>query len=165
MIVLGIDQSYRSSGVLILNNGKISHYEAILNKTISDKFETALSISERIIALINEYNPLHIAIEGLGFVSNSASQLDLAGLQFIIISDIKRNHPNLTISIIPPTTLKKFATNNGKAKKNEMIEALPKDFYSELINKGYKKSNGIEDISDAYHLANYVFRGNTDGND
>lgn len=81
---------------------------------------------------------------------------DLAGLQFSIITKInfilKRD-----ITIVAPPTLKKSATGTGKASKEEMIDALPKDILEVFTKeKNWKKSRGLTDVTDAYFLARYL---------
>ena len=58
--------------------------------------------------------------------------------------------------IVPPTTLKKFATGSGKADKNEMIAALPVDVREHFNAQGYKKTTGLTDVADAYWLSTYA---------
>ena len=81
---------------------------------------------------------------------------DLAGLQFCIVSKIKFIL-NKDIAIIAPPTLKKSATTNGKASKEDMIAALPSDILNTFtVIKNWKKSRGLTDVTDAYFLACYL---------
>ncbi len=81
---------------------------------------------------------------------------DLAGLQFSIINKIKFILEK-DITIVAPPTLKKSATGSGKASKEEMIEALPKEVLELFTkDKNWKKSRGLTDVTDAYFLARYL---------
>lgn len=149
MKVLGIDQSFTSTGWCILEDDTVVKHGIITsdkNKTI---FERSIDVAEEISSLIKKEEIDYVALEGLPFMSRSNVTRDLAGLQFIIVEClIKLNKSYL---IIPPTSLKKFATNSGKASKEDMFEALPK----EIKNKFGKtpKTKGRFDITDSYWLA------------
>lgn len=154
MNYIGIDQSYTSTGFVVLNEKK----EVIDCKILSTKKEDSIfkrcwDLSELIIDEIKKYDSCLLAIEGLAFSMTGNATRDLAGLQFSIVSKImfilKKD-----ISIIAPPSLKKSATNNGKASKEEMIAALPKEVYDLFTGeKNWKKSRGLTDVTDAYFLA------------
>ena len=102
-----------------------------------------------------------VVIEGLAFGSTGNVTRNLAGLQFTIINMLNTAHfvqQRPIIKIVPATTLKKFVTGDGgpNTKKAQMIEALdPKIreiFWDEL---GVRKTTGMDDMADAYHLAQY----------
>jgi len=59
------------------------------------------------------------------------------------------------ISIVPPTTLKKFATGNGNAKKEAMFDALPSET-KQVFEEKTLKSKGRFDVTDAYWLSKYA---------
>lgn len=55
-----------------------------------------------------------------------------------------------------PNLLKKFATDDGKAKKEAMVAALPQKFLDDISERKFKKSTGLYDIADAYWIARYT---------
>jgi Holliday junction resolvasome RuvABC endonuclease subunit len=63
-----------------------------------------------------------------------------------------RFYHGYNIIIIPPKTVKKIATGNGNASKDDMIEHLPKIVREEFAAIGYKKSTGLKDLADAYWI-------------
>jgi len=77
---------------------------------------------------------------------------DLGGLQFVIISHLQEVMKR-EVQIIAPLTVKKQATGNGRAKKNEMIECLPSYNLNKFKKLGYKKTTGLGDLADAYWIA------------
>ncbi len=152
MKLLGIDQSYNSSGIIVIENDHIHHSECFKSNKSFNRFGQAHEITMRIVSVIEQYKPDIIAIEGLAFGMRGNVTRDLGGLQFVIIAHIqevlKRN-----VVIIAPLTVKKFATGNGRAKKNEVIESLPKYALDNFLQLGVKKTTGLADIADAFWIA------------
>jgi Holliday junction resolvasome RuvABC endonuclease subunit len=77
---------------------------------------------------------------------------DLAGLQFVIINKL-RFKGTYSVDIIAPNAVKKLATGNGKAKKQELYEALPESTQKAFDELGVKKTTGRYDLTDAYWIA------------
>ncbi len=157
MHYIGIDQSYTSTGFVVLNKQKEIIDCKILQSTKTDDiFKRSWDLSENIISEIKKYSESKLAIEGLAFAMRGNATRDLAGLQFTIINKIKFML-NKDITIVAPPSLKKSATKNGKASKEVMIESLPSNIYEYFTKeKNWKKSRGLTDITDAYFLACYL---------
>lgn len=156
MYTIGIDQSYTSTGVVIAKGDDVIHYEII--NTAKDhndamtNFRRAEEISDKIYDLCVKYDVTGIHIEGLGFGATGDATRNLAGLQYLIITKILKL--GIDPLIIAPTSLKKFATGSGKAKKEEVfdcIEAKNPSFYISL--QDVKKTKGRYDLADAFWLA------------
>lgn len=155
-IIMGIDQSFTSTGVVISKNGKVVHHELIF--TIKDKmdlmtnFKRAEDIANQIRAIAVREFVTDVVIEGLGFGASGDATRNLAGLQYLIVT--KLIDLDITPKIIAPTSLKKFATGSGKAKKTEVfdaIEAHNPEFF--VINSKVLKTKGRYDLADAYWLS------------
>lgn len=166
---LGIDQSFTSTGYVVLEDlsGDSANDQKdscacnlidsgfITSKTGTNTFVRALLIAEELQKIAIRNHVSYICIEGLAFSSNSASSKDLAGLQYVIMVILmKQFMVEEQIKIVAPTTLKKFATDYGKASKEDMLAKICEKHKSELL-QNYKKKN-ILDISDAYFLAKYA---------
>ncbi len=93
-----------------------------------------------------------VFIEGISYGSaNTTSIIELAGLNYLIRSWCIDK--GINFNIIPPSQLKKFATGNGAAVKEVMVES-----FCRLNNWGreeLKNSIKIDDIADAYFLSQY----------
>jgi len=171
MIAIGIDQSLRSTGVVIIEDTKLLYVNTIQPALALDTFDCAIYISQTISEIINNLNkPIdHIAIEGLSFNSPGKYKSTLAGIQCLIITTLRQL--KLPVIIIPPTTVKKFATGMGNATKNDMIKQLPDHVVKQFSDHRFKvnktangivrRSKGFSDITDAYWLSQYVMLGNT----
>ena len=156
MRILGIDQSMTSSGIVIFDDTTLIHHQLI--KTSKDDGSNFLRfniISSEIILLIKNWNIKQVNIEGLPMGrSIGNSHKTLAALQGVIISKIIEQC-NIESKIIAPTAVKKFATGSGRAKKDEMVHALPEAILKLFINSNLKKSTGLYDCTDAYFIATF----------
>ena len=160
---IGIDQSYRSSGVVILErDGTLRNHEIVSTFTSDgDYFARAKSVSEDISLLClraatgNSHNhvlppyDVYIGIEGLAFGMRGHTLQNLAGLRFMIINALRDRGMNATI--LTPSKVKKFATGFGRASKPDMFNALPP--HIQTMFSSVSKANGREDLTDAYFIA------------
>jgi Holliday junction resolvasome RuvABC endonuclease subunit len=152
MKTMGIDQSYNSTGIVILENGKMICAERFQSDNKKDRFGQAHQIALHIASVIDKFKPDTIAIEGLAFGMKGNVTRDLGGLQFVIVAhlqEVKKQH----VEIIAPLTVKKYATDNGRAKKEDMINSLPQIVLNEFTDMGLKKTTGLSDLADAYWIA------------
>jgi Holliday junction resolvasome RuvABC endonuclease subunit len=155
MIYLGIDQSYTSSGIVVVKDQELLYSSVFKTPKDEDIFDRAWRISEHVLEVVEKFGVELIAIEGLAFGMTGNATRDLAGLQFLIVSKV-RQIAKKRIVIVSPKSLKVFATTNGKAKKKDMIGALPDEIVSVFKGEGYKLTTGLADLADAYFLAQYV---------
>jgi Holliday junction resolvasome RuvABC endonuclease subunit len=151
MKIVSVDQSFCNCAVVFLNDGAIADFKIIKSDKTQDIFERAHYITNQLINITNLYKPDHVALEGLSLSNFGNATRDLAGLQFVIVSMLRFYH-GYNIIIIPPKTVKKIATGNGNASKDDMIEHLPKIVREEFAAIGYKKSTGLKDLADAYWI-------------
>ena len=159
MIVLGVDQSYTSSGIVVMDkqsdNITVIHNSTFNTPKEMNIYERAWKISLHIVDLCKKYSVDCVAIEGLAFGMRGDATRDLAGLQFVIISKLMCEC-NTPVEVVSPKALKKFATDNGKATKKDMIAALPDDVLVKFKGEGYKLTTGLADLADGYFLAKYL---------
>ena len=156
---LGIDQSFTSAGYcLVDNNSDVVSFGTIKTKKgDGDMFYRSHTISKAMINLITLYKPTLIGLEGLAFGGVGNATRDLAGLQHVLVTNIRYTTvfgDNLVI--VPPTDLKKFATTKGGAKKEVMYDCMPEDFKKKIQDMNFKKTTGMYDIADAYWIAQYI---------
>lgn len=152
--ILGIDQSYTSCGLVVLDdNGDVLDFERHKTKPDEDTYARALDAALFICDYITKHNPTEVKLEGLAFGIRGNATRDLAGLLFTIINVIKLRHPLIQCKVVAPTSVKKRATGSGKSKKKEMIEALPEDVKKMFTDEGYKLTTGLADLADSYWIA------------
>ena len=158
IIFIGIDQSLTNTGLTIIkNNQEIIFSKSFGTKPILSFEERLLSIKSFLFNIIKNYNPEYtaIALEGLAFNRNKTNNSAiLFGLFSVILTTMCEM--GYRYSIIPPTSLKKFVTGNGRSDKLELIDMIPDNDKRILLNlSGIKDTNAkkFEDISDSYWLA------------
>lgn len=154
MLCMGIDQSFTSSGVVVKDTDSVLYHTVIRSDKEQDTITRAEFIADRIKMICENLQPDKIVIEGVAFMATGNVTRDLGGLQFIIISRLRKAIESHRIHIVAPTSLKKLATGTGRATKSDMYDALPKATKDE-ITVFYKKTKGRFDVVDAYWLATY----------
>lgn len=159
---MGIDQSLTCTGVCVIRqegfNYTVLHTESIhSHKTnfedYADTLHRAKFIADRLHMIAVKYKVTHFSIEGLSFGSKGNATRNLAILFATICIKLNIDFPYT----VPPTTLKKFATGNGRADKKEMlsvIECHDKYLFNYLNDMTIKA--GKYDLADAYWLARYL---------
>ncbi len=151
MKVLGIDQSYRSCGIVVLENGEIVHCEKVVTPIAMDIFSRAEYLANHLRTVAEQYNPNIVALEGLSFGSMGNATRDLGGLLFTCILGLRQS--GCDPQVIAPPTVKKVATGKGNSKKEMVVECLPDKVRAEFYALGVKKTTGLTDLADAYWVA------------
>ncbi len=163
MRVMGIDQSYTSTGIVILekNNEEddLQYVYAYVYKSKKqyNKFVRAYNIATYCLKIAKEYQIDHIMLEGIAYNGLGNASRDLAGLLYVLVTvlGIVERFP---LTLITPTQLKKHTCRNGHASKQMMIARLPDDIYIKFRHvMGYTERHGLSDLADAYHLAVMYF--------
>ena len=157
MKILGVDQSYTSSGLVVFDTvtDDVMHFELFKTNKEEDVFKRAWLISHHILRVCGDMEIDKVAIEGLAFGMRGDATRDLAGLQFAIVMQL-RYAGGLDVTIVSPKSLKLFATKSGKADKQQMIDSVPADILEKFKASGAKKTTGLADLVDAYYLAKYI---------
>lgn len=166
-VTLGIDQSYTSTAVFALRSGNLLSHQVFRSKADGKTPQHYLYRARDIADALAEYaisvQPARIGLEGLGFGAKGDQTRNLAGLQFLIMDRLEQAvHDGLLpadtkLEIIAPTSLKKFATDSGRADKDAMVDAVLKHdpkLHTFLLET--PKTKGRYDIADAFFLAKYV---------
>ena len=161
MKVLGIDQSYRSCGIVVLEDGNLIHREKYTTDDSKDIYERAKELACHLVKTAHTFSPDAIALEGLSYGSTGNVTRDLGGLLFLII--VKLREHSFRPFVIAPPTIKKVATGKGNAKKEKLIEALPPNIRASFDELGVKKTTGLSDLSDAYWVAQSAVKILTEG--
>lgn len=155
MKVIACDQSFASSGIIVLDKeGELEFAECYVSDNNDDIFSRTWEISTHIAETAREHDCRVCVLEGLAYGAFGDATRNLAGLQFVIYCVMKFTE-GLDVEIVVPGTVKKFATGSGRAKKQEMIESLPEHVRVYFDAMGVKKSTGLADLTDAYFIGKY----------
>ena len=82
MKVLGIDQSFTSCGIVLLEDGEMKFYEKFVTRKDDDIFDRAQELTVHIQLKAMQFEPDIVALEGLSFGSKGNATRDLGGLMF-----------------------------------------------------------------------------------
>lgn len=151
MKILAVDQSYTSCGIVVLNDEKMVYCEKLTTDKTKDMFDRAWEVAEHLRAIALNCKPDKVALEGLAFAGAGNATRDLAGLQYVIVTTL-RKLDGWNVEIVTPTEVKRTATGKGCAGKDELVDALPGEIRSEFDALGVKKTTGLQDLSDAYWI-------------
>jgi len=158
MKVLAIDQSFTSCGIVILNDQEVEYAEKYVSDPAKDMFARAWEVAEHILYVHQQHQPEYVAIEELAFNAIGNQTRNLAGLQYTIITRL-RYVEGKDIRVVHPTSVKKIATGRGNAKKDELLEFLPKQALNYFLSLGVKKTTGLRDLCDAYWIGQAAIQG------
>lgn len=150
-IILGIDQSFTSTGIVVLHKNTFLHHERFVSNHMLDEYDRADEIANHLVNIAAQYNPDTVAMEGISFGSRGDATRKLSGLLYLIV--VHMRSLNINPIIIPPKTVKKCATGKGNASKEDMLAALPSNVRHRFIEAGYMKTKGLYDLTDAFHIA------------
>lgn len=148
---IGIDQSLTNTAVwLDLENHRLISTKPNKEDPL-DSFKRAIYIAQEIHSFCSEHSVKidKIQIEGLSYGAFGDATRTLAGLQFIIVEHLMKLGKD--IEIITPTSLKKLATDDGRADKQKMFDCMPDDVKDVIGEVG--KTKGRFDLCDAYWLS------------
>ena len=166
IVSMGIDQSLTCTGVVILRHYndqyEVLHVEAIsTTKTgledYADTLDRAIRIADRLVEISKEFEVTDYCIEGLSFGSAGNATRNLAMLMAIICLKLEITNPYT----VPPTTLKKYATGNGRADKKAMLASIEQEneVLFNYLNPMTIKA-GKYDLADAYYLSKHLLENN-----
>jgi len=150
IISAGFDLSLTGTGVIVLENDKIVKQHLIKSKptpdgTPKDEVLRILKIVDEIEKIVGIFKPEVAVIEGLAFmVRNATALVQLSALNYMIRSMLITY--DTPFVIVAPTSLKKFVTGNGGAKKDVMLIETFKRWGVTLLDDNICDSFGLAQI-------------------
>jgi len=166
MKFVGIDPSLTSTGLIVLNDKGLIEIQRLIKTKPDKEIEDRLSyLSSEILRILSamQYDsflqnaarfqagsvPI-IHIEGLSFGARGQGIMQLAGLHFILRTQMKAN--GFSYKVIAPTELKKYVTGKGNAQKQVMLMKTLKRWNVEFES---------DDLCDAFGLAKMAYETHT----
>lgn len=148
-VVVGIDPSLTQTAVAVIAPDMSHQIKCFVSKpqgkSVRARNRRYNEAINRIMNFIDNFNPQVIVIESYSYGSQG-QQHSIAEFGGILRADLCL-YDEISILEVPPTTLKKFVTGKGNAKKFQMGIAA-------LKNWGFESAN--DDECDAYGLARFA---------
>ena len=122
--VVGIDPSLRSTGVAFYNGEGVIQLRRIVPEGMRGTRRLAY-IADAISGILDKAGPVDlVAYEGyaMGYRSGMHKAFDLGELGGVL--KLLAYSKGCDVLLVPPTSLKKFATGNGAAKKRDIRDAI-----------------------------------------
>ena len=155
MLYIGVDPSYSSTGLIILNlAAEIQKQETykVNKKGTNTEYRLAL-IKEKLIDPIVQLNvdgEIKVCMEGPSYSSRGSHVLQMGALNYFIRYWFYIHKVDYTVRT--PNELKKFVTGKGNCKKDLILLKVFQKWGEEF---------SCDDLADAYGLARYILEEDT----
>jgi crossover junction endodeoxyribonuclease RuvC len=159
MLIIGIDPSLTSTGIVVLRDGKVELAVTTKNKPELGIIERVRLIYERIVDIQENLSdgekwqaPDLIVIEGFSYGSKGRSVFDIAYLGWRIREELEwlKEQDNIPWLEVPPSQLKKFATGQGNANKEIILQQVYKRWGVEFSDNNQADAYVLAQIGRAY---------------
>jgi len=156
-LYIAIDPSLTSTGVVLLKDGELLSMLTIKTEpteTAAQELSRLQSIVQKIFEVVSKYHgkeDLKAVMEAPSYCSKSSAIVQLSGLNYLLRDRFSDWH--IPLAIVPPMSLKKFASGKGNSKKEDMKLAVFKRWNFE------NKSNDIVDSFALAKMAECIFSG------
>jgi crossover junction endodeoxyribonuclease RuvC len=157
MLYIGIDPSYSSTGLIILNeDAEIQKQETYkFNKKGTDTEWRLIQVKEKLIdPIINMHDGdiIKVCMEGPSYSSRGSHVLQMGALNYFIRYWFRDSGVDYTVRT--PNELKKFVTGKGNCKKDLILLKVYQKWGVEF---------SCDDLADAYGLARYILEEDING--
>ena len=159
MLIIGIDPSLTSTGIVVLRDGKVELAVTTKNKPELGTIDRVRLIYERIVCVAESLTdgekwqaPDLIVIEGFSYGSKGRSVFDIAYLGWRIREELEwlKEQDNIPWLEVPPSQLKKFATGQGNANKEIILQQVYKRWGVEFSDNNQADAYVLAQIGRAY---------------
>jgi len=150
---LGLDLSLTSTGMVLANKKADRVIQQTITTLPKDRVEVRINhIWTQIEILLkstmaSKHKIKRCAIEGLAVRGAGQRTLQLAGLHYFVRIRMTQVFPKVGVVIIPPTSLKKYISGNGRCEKDKMMLSCYKRWNFEADNS---------DTCDAFSLTRFL---------
>lgn len=165
MRVIGIDFSLTNTGIVCIEDGKVTKYLAIstsksVGSNITLTTDCYFRVTKIVDRLLHEFTlpPNVLVIESPSFHSVGNASVTIPMANGMLVSRLLNYWKNSEFISVTPSQLKKYATGKGNANKEGMLNAMKNRNTSlhEAVSK-IPKTKGRYDICDAYFLADFGY--------
>jgi Holliday junction resolvasome RuvABC endonuclease subunit len=149
--VIGIDQSYTGFGFSVDGESKKRSFPAGRYDSDTHRLAAIRSWFEQWLGIQKKAGVDLVVMEGYANAAKFGREVagELGGVVKLSVLQVT-GHPPL---IVPPTSLKKFATGSGVAKKNQMLLGVYKQWGVEFSDDNQADAFALEKFGEAYLYA------------
>lgn len=115
-----------------------------------NQYKRIIVIRDFVSMIIERHNVAKIHFEGYAFGASSSAVTGLAELGGVIRTMVFER--GLDMDIIPPSSVKKFATGKGNAKKEQMVAAFKSQI---LVPDAISNCPSLNDIADSFFISKF----------
>lgn len=152
--IIGIDVGTNNLAVAILQNGKLTYFNAIKNNIKDTQGEKLFNIEEFLRIIFKKEKPDYIVVEGTFWNPKEARGYSSVSAAIGIIQKVAWETMEKDIIKIQPASVKKTVTGNGRAKKEEVAEKI-KEIFKIKQNLSDHKTDAIA-IAYSFYLKKEV---------
>lgn len=158
-LIIGIDPSLTSTGIVVLRGNKVELAVTTKNEPALGTIDRVRLIYERIVDIQENLSdgekwqaPDLIVIEGFSYGSKGRSVFDIAYLGWRIREELEwlKEQDNIPWLEVPPSQLKKFATGQGNANKEIILQQVYKRWGVEFSDNNQADAYVLAQIGRAY---------------
>lgn len=127
-IYVGLDLSLTNTGVAVITPAHYTTHripsDAPKNPTTGQQAQRLARLTKAIYDTFDLYpaSTLKIAVEGPSYASTGSSAHIMGGLWWLVRTDLE--HEGYDVVVIPPASVKKYATGAGNASKDQVLAAM-----------------------------------------
>lgn len=146
-IFIGLDLSLTSTGVAVAHRGHIVTARVVSKPAGGTSADTAERLQTIVTGIFNHIpttEHTRVAIEGPSFGSVNGKAHERGGLFWLVRTKLARR--GIDTIVIPPTSVKKYATENGTASKKDVLAAMRRRFPSVAVT-GFDESDALAIVS------------------
>ena len=144
--IISLDLSLTSTGVCLYENNGVEVYNTQTIKTKLKGLDRQIYLSYTLNIVINGFEPELAIIEGLGFNTKNTSKEFSHHLNVDVRLILHKQR--IPFKLVPPATLKKWVTGNGRADKQLMVDTCNSKYGTNFTLKE-------NDLADAYLLVKW----------
>jgi len=143
MRIMGVDTSTKTGYAVLDHDGEVLKVGAIKYPPMPDRFARFYRYGEKLLNLVQHYNVDLVMIEGYSYAGkfNNYVQYELGSVLRMVLWE-----EGVSCVEVPPTSLKKFVTGKGNAKKDLMLLG---------VYKRWEFDTEDDNEADAYALAQF----------
>jgi len=147
-VIIGLDLSLTGTGCIKLQDGRVISQQLIKTKPTGDNYMNGLL---RLLEIRDKINIAEVdiaVIEGMAFMArNTTALVQLAALNYFIREKLYLN--KIPFIIVAPTSLKKFITSHGNAKKDVMMMETYKRYHVTFSDNNLCDAYGLARIGES----------------